>query len=348
MSILLILIAGYFLFPPVCFSKQKNQKDIDIGVVTAEARTITTRLSAYGRVEPITTLKLNAEQGGIVSGLTVLPGEMVKAGVVLGHMTGPTVDGLLAQCRNSVAVAGVAVTMGEKTLAIERQKQAVRLATRKAVYQAEARLVRAQDDLNNALSQLQAVRKSLVLKTPSGGILLAVYVHKGEWVQAGQTILTLQPTGGLWLMAHYYGPDAAAIRVGMTGQFESTGGGSAIPVRVRTVIGQIGSDGGESIGLIATVPAPCWLNGDVGRVILSGGKETYVTVPTRALVLDRGRWWVLEHTEHGNQRREVVPGPSQGTMTLIKQGLEAGSQVLVENAYLEFHRDFSRQYQKSE
>ncbi len=319
---------------------------MDMGVVTARARTITTRLLAYGRVEPITTIKLNAEQAGVVSGLTVLPGETVKAGAVLGHMTGPAVDGLLAQRRNSVAGADVAVTMAEKTLAIERQKQAVRLATRKVVYQAETRLVRARDDLDNALLQLHAVQKSLVLKAPSGGILLAVNVHKGEWVQTGRTILILQPTGGLWLMAHYYGPDAAMIRIGMTGQFESAAGGSAIPVKVRTVIGQVEPDGGESIGLIATDPAPHWLNGDVGRVSLSGGKETYVAVPTCSLILDKGRWWVLEHTAHGNQRRKIVPGPSQGTMTLIKQGLEAGSQVVVENAYLEFHRDFSRQYQK--
>jgi membrane fusion protein, heavy metal efflux system len=340
---LLILWVG--LLPQVGFSGQNVPGDLDAGVVAVQSRTIATRLSAYARVEPIALLKLNAAQAGIVSGITVLPGETVKAGTVLGHMTGPAVNGLMAQRRSSVEAADAALTAAEKTLAIARQKEAAHLSTQQAVYHAKADLAKARAALENARSQLQSARDSIVLKASVEGTVLTVNAAEGEQVQAGQRILTLQPKNGLWLMARYYGSDALAVRIGMTGQFEPAQGGAAIPVRVRSVIGPVGPDGGQAVGLFATVPAPPWRNGEAGRLTLSGAKETFVAVPTRALILDQGRWWVLVRRENGNQRREVVPGPSEGTSTLIKKGLEPGARVVVENAYLEFHRDVSRRYQ---
>jgi len=40
-----------------------------------------------------------------------------------------------------------------------------------------------------------------------------------------------------------------------------------------------------------------------------------------------------------------VPGPARGWQTFIERGLEPGAQVVVENAYLEFHRGISKNYQ---
>ena len=68
-------------------------------------------------------------------------------------------------------------------------------------------------------------------------------------------------------------------------------------------------------------------------------------IPTRALILDRGEWWVLLHTDRGNHPQAVVPGPARGWRTFIKRGLQPGAQVVVENAYLEFHSGISRHYQ---
>jgi RND family efflux transporter MFP subunit len=341
-----LFIPWLVLSPQLGFSRRSGPGDLDAGVVAARSRTIVMRFSAYARVEPTTLLKLNAPRDGIIKGMTVLPGEAVKADTTLGNLTGPTVAGLLAQRRSSVTAADAALTAAEKILAIARQKKAERLTTQEALYLAEADLAKARAALDNARCQLQSARESIVLKAPVDGIILAVNAADGEQVQAGRNILTLQPKGGLWLMAQYYGSDALAVRIGMAGQFEPAQGGAAIPVKVRSIIGPVGPDGGQAVGLFATVPAPRWLNGEAGRVTLSGDKQTFVAVPTRALILDQGRWWVLVRTKNGNQRREVVPGPSEGTETLIRKGLEPGARMVVENAYLEFHRDVSRQYQQ--
>ncbi|MGA7801920.1 MAG: hypothetical protein WCC36_14025, partial [Gammaproteobacteria bacterium] len=98
-------------------------------------------------------------------------------------------------------------------------------------------------------------------------------------------------------------------------------------------------------GLTATVPKPHWHNGESGTVTLEGASRTLVAVPTEALILDGGRWWVLVHTGGGNHRQVVVPGPSRGEWTTIERGLQPGTAVVVQNAYLEFHRQVSRHYQ---
>lgn len=316
----------------------------DAGVVKARSRTVSTLLSGYARVEPIALLELNAAQTGVITGLKVLPGESVSAGSVLGRLTGPIVEQAIAQRRSVVDRAQANLTAAQKVLAIERQTQSARLGTQKAVDQAKAALADAQVRLENARSQLQAVRQAIVLKAPADGIVLAVHTADGEQIQAGQTILTLQPAGQLWLRAVYYGSDAAAVRVGMTGRFEPANGGAAIPVKVRTVIGAVGPDGGQAVELAPTVPAPGWRNGETGLATLQGPERTFASVPSRALILDKGKWWVLIHTEKGNRPRLVVPGPSRGESTLIEKGIEAGTPVVVENAYLEFHRNFAEHY----
>ena len=73
--------------------------------------------------------------------------------------------------------------------------------------------------------------------------------------------------------------------------------------------------------------------------------RSLVSVPTRALVLDQGQWWVLVHSSTGDHRQAVVPGPARGWRTFIERGLEPGVQVVVENAYLEFHLGISKNYQ---
>ncbi len=317
----------------------------DSGMVPARTLTITAHLSAYARVEPISVVRLRAAQSGVLEGFTVLPGQAVKAGAVLGHLSGPAVTSQMAARRAAVADAGASFSAAKKILTIERQKQAAHLTTEKSVYQAEAARSRAGARLANARSQLAATRDSLVLKAPADGTVLAVNAAAGERVRTNQTILTVQPSGGLWLAAEYYGPDAAAIRVGMAGEFRPASGGAAIPVRVRTIIGPLGKDGGQRIGLAATVPSPNWINGEAGSVTLAGAKQTCTAVPTRALILDRGRWWVLVHTRQGDQARQVVPGSSHGTWTTIEQGIDPGTEVVVENAYLKFHKNVSRNYQ---
>ncbi len=314
------------------------------GTVKSRALTITSRLEAYARVEPVAILRLKAALSGVVSGLKVLPGETVRAGSVIARLEGPEIENLLADLRSAVNGAEAAEAAARKSLAIERRKEAEQLSTKKAVYLAEADLAEKRALLENARSRLRAARNETILKSPVSASILTIDLADGELARQGQTILTMQPSGVLWLKGFVYGPEAASVQVGMKGVFSPADGSTAIPVKVRTIIDTVQPDGALSIGMVAMVPAPVWRNGETGKVRLEGPKRTLTAVPTRALILDRGRWWVLVRTGSGNRPQEVIPGPSRGDSTLIEQGLKPGIEVVVENAYLEFHRKFSKHY----
>ncbi|OIQ91959.1 hypothetical protein GALL_260950 [mine drainage metagenome] len=182
------------------------------------------------------------------------------------------------------------------------------------------------------------------MRAPVAGTILAVQAANGEQIGAGEAIATLQPAGRLWLRAQIYGTDAARLHVGMTGQFTPSGGGGAANVKVVAIAPALAADGGVRIGLLPTTAQPWWVNGQWGSLLLDGPARRVVRVPTQALILDRGHWWVLVHTAAGDQPRQVVPGPAQGWWTAIASGLSAGQQVVVTDAFLDYHRGIAAHY----
>ena len=303
--------------------------------LTVQAQPVTENFRAYGQIQPVAVTQVSAVEAGVVSRL-VLPGERVTAGEVLAVLGGAQAQGLLAERHSALRAASV-------QLAADRRKLTLQLVTRQTVATDEAAY-------EAARGQLQVALETLTLRAPADGQVIGVDAANGSQVAAGQRILTLQ-TSQPWLQATYYGADALAIRPGMTGQFQPASG-DAIPVRVRTVSQGLGADGGEQVGLFPVLPpqhestalAQSWRSGQWGTVTLLGASRPMIAVPTRAVILDRARWWVLVRTPQGDRQQQVVPGPTSGWTTYISQGLSPGEQVVVENAYLEFHRGIAQRY----
>lgn len=314
-------------------------------VVAARSRMVSEPLTTYATVVPIAVTRLRAVEAGTVKGLDLMPGQAVAAGAVLGRLEGPQITARLARRQAAAAGAEAAVRAAQRSLAIERQKLAARLATRQSVYQAEAALAEAEARRGAAEASLTAARNSAVLRAPVTGTVASLTTSDGEHVAAGQTLLTLQSKARLWLRAVYYGADADAVRVGMRGRFAPAGGGALVEVEVVSLLPTLRPDGGRTVGLRARTPSADWSSGEAGMVTLKGARRLAVAVPTRALILDRGRWWVLVHTAHGNRRQAVTPGESNDGETLIDAGLSAGTQVVIGDAYRIFHRDFAHRYQ---
>jgi cobalt-zinc-cadmium efflux system membrane fusion protein len=304
--------------------------------VIVGAQSVTETFRAYARIEPLAITKVHAVEPGVVRRL-VLPGERVTVGQVLAVLGGAQAESLLAERRGALRAASV-------QLAADRRKLTARLVTRQTVA-ADAAAYAA------ARGRLQVALETLTLRAPAAGQVLAVAAADGEQVAAGQLILSLQ-TSRPWLQASYYGSDALAIRPGMTGRFQPISG-AAIPVRVRTVSQALQSDGGEWVGLFplwprghdaGSAPVARWRSGEWGTVTVDGKTRKMVAVPTRALIFDRARWWVLVRTPRGDRRQVVVPGPTRGWMTFVSRGLKPGERIVVRNADLEFHRGISRRY----
>ena len=300
-----------------------------VGTVKVAARRLTPEYQAYAEVQPRMLVTVRAATIGVIASLHALPGERVRAGALLANLTGPDYVATLAAAR----ARRNADRRNLKTVQdnYPQYSSIQDIANAKAAFQ----------EAQTTLSRLQAAGRVLA---PAGAVVLAVQAANGELVSAGQALFSLQPRKQLWLRAAYYGTDAAAIRTGMTGEYSPADGARPIPVTVVTVSGAMNPDGGELVGLFATTASPGWLNGEFGTLTLKGQVRQLPTVPTRALILDKGRWWVLVHTAHGNRPQVVTPGPARGWLTFIERGLKPGEDVVVENAYLEFHRAIARHY----
>ncbi|MDE2463780.1 MAG: efflux RND transporter periplasmic adaptor subunit [Alphaproteobacteria bacterium] len=331
------MLAALFMLqslPLHAAARQHARPEAATDTVIVAARALRTRFTAFGEVEPVALTSIRAVEAGVVEQL-VLPGDNVAAGQVLAVLGGTQAQSLLAERQSAFHAA-------EIRLAADRRRQAARLVTRQAVAADEAAYQRAR-------GQLKIARDTLTLRAPAAGEVVAVRVSDGERIFAGQRLLSLQ-TGPLWLKAIYYGQEASAIRPGMTGNFIPMSG-PPIPVQVKTVARSLAADGGEQVILLPRVThSKCaellrsWRSGTWGDVELDGPVRTVVAVPTRALILDHARWWVLVHTPAGDRRQAVVPGPARGWMTIILQGLEPGMKVVAQNAYLAFHQDISQRY----
>lgn len=348
--ILILLLGGVAVQSVVAATRTEAAAAGASETVKVQSETVTTHYRAYARIEPIAALPLRAAEAGILGGLLVVPGARVEAGQQLAALGGPEIEALLTRREGAVRDANARLAAAKRTLAGERERLTAQLSTQRTVAQAESAVTAANSALQSARAQLRAARQMRTLRAPSAGIVIDVNATDGQRVTAGQTVLTLQANDRLWLKAAYYGADAKAIRVGLTGQFRPTSGGAPIPVRVVTVFGSLASDGGESVGLLrqsvsgAGTPAR-WRNGEFGPVILDGPTRSMIGVPTRALILDDARWWVLVRTPQGDRRQAVVPGPARGWQTFLERGLQAGQKVVVQDAFLEYHEGISGRYQ---
>ncbi|SHF31518.1 efflux RND transporter periplasmic adaptor subunit [Acidocella aminolytica] len=296
------------------------------GWVTVKATQQAPILSGFASVQPATDITIRALQPGVLTSLSVLPGESVRAGETIGRLGGPQIVAALATAQGASQAANAA-------LVAERGKFADHLSTRAAVTQAEAAATAAQ-------ANLAALRAAFRLQSPVAGHVQSLAVGTGASLQAGQAVAVVQPAAGAWVRAVLYGSQAAALPPGLAARFIPANGHPAMPVTLRGMADHQ-ADGGEVLAFAGTGLQP----GEAGIVRLSLAPRRVLLVPSAALVLDDGRWWVMLRDANGDHGVQVVPGATEGTETPILSGLEAGDQVIVQDAALLYHRGIAAQYQ---
>ncbi|MEC5408023.1 efflux RND transporter periplasmic adaptor subunit [Paraburkholderia sp. MPAMCS5] len=318
----------------------------DVVTMPAVPKHITQTVSAPARVQAASNVALTASTAGTVEGLRVLPGDAVRRGQMLARLTGPAVIAERTRLNAEQKSADIRARTAIQAATIEQQKLDDQLSTRDAVLHAEAERDSARQQLLAAQAASKNYESLVSLSAPQSGTVTAVSAADGQLASAGQALVTIAPSNGLYVVASVYGNGATRVAPGMAGTFLPEG--AAAPLRVVV----------ERLSLSATVPGQqdVWLKpsdsqalrvGAVGTLTLARTTDR-LAVPASALVLDGGQWWVLVHDKAGEHRRKVVPGASDNGWTSIDQGLARDERVVTQDAYLLFHQDFAQRYQQAD
>lgn len=344
-NIIVISITSLFaikLLTGISFISIAYAKSNDI---TVHAKTYTRYLTAFSRVMPISVVQIKAREKGVVHyHKDILPGRQVKAGAILGHLSGPDVKAKISTFHSIIKKEHSQLKISKLILKTEHVEHSLRINTYKALYQAQANVEQAYANLQVTLENFRTFKHNLRLQAPFNGTISQIDTGSGEQANQQQNLLTLLNPQRLWLVARFYGQESQEVQLGMKGTFAPSGGMQSLKVKVVSLLPVMQANGARLIGLKSLVSEPGWVNGEVGKIYLRGKKFSAVAVPTRALILDKGQWWVLVHKQQGNRRLTVSPGPSRGDWTLILHGLKPGSRVIVNDAYIKFHNNISAHY----
>jgi len=320
----------------------------DVVTMPAVQKRIEVKIVAPAHVQAVSNALLTAPTAGIVAGLRVTPGETVRAGQAIAHLTGPTVQAGKARLAADLKTARIRLSAATRAAAIEQQKFDDQLSTRDAIIRARADMDAAREQWVAAQSAAGSYAGLTTITASEPGVVTAVSAADGQYVNAGQALAAVSSSRDLHVVAAFYGRDAALVAPGMKAVFHPEAGEPSVDVVVERASWSVPNPGQLEVWLSAVRGGSpgSLVSGAVGALTLSASDDRRLAIPTTALVLDGGEWWALVHDKTGNYRRHVVPGPASAGWTSIKAGLSAGERVVTQDAYLHFHQDFPARYQQ--
>lgn len=334
-------------------TESKALDSISVITKTVDRQTV---ISGLGRVLPTAMLALRAQRSGKIQHSPIRLGQIVSANEAIGSLGGVALDARVVQARDQLTQAQASVKTAKREIEIDRKTLSYALSTKKTLLQGELALKTAIADQKSAQTALNALLAERVLRSPVQGVITQINQADGSFVQSGMTIAQIEPLNDLHLRATIYPTHAdnkiSQILPGMTGWFKPLGTDQKIAIRVQSILPLNPQNGALPVILQPVLNAAShqmprgWQSGAMGTIKLDANKRTVIRVPTRALVLDQGHWWVLVWKDGHWQRQRVHIGDSYGSSTDITSGLSVGERVRVDQAYLAFHHQFSLRYQQ--
>ena len=291
-------------------------------VVTSESWQ--SSVPAVGTLSPIQGVEVSSEVAGIIDSIGFDSGASIKHGA------------LLVQLDAATELADLRALEAQLKLARLDYDRATGLALRTALSQAQ--LDRAKSQLDSLAAQADAQRATInrkSIRAPFGGVLGIRKVDVGEYLAPGTAVVSLQRLDVLFVDFNVPERYLQQLQAGQTVTIstaaypdrEFTGSISAISPRV--------DDKTRNVQLRATIPNEETLLRPgmfAGVTVLSGGKESVLTLPRTAIsfypygdsvfvILGAGDGMTAE-------RRHVTTGRVREGKVEVLSGVSAGDKVV--------------------
>lgn len=263
--------------------------------------------------------------GGVVAGVFVREGDVVRAGQTLAQLDLREIDAQVARARSAVAKA-------ERDLARVKALHADSLAPLAQLQDATTALELARADLQTA----SVNHRYATVVAPSAGRVLRRSAEPGQTLAAGAPVVVVGgSTGGTVLRVGLADRDVVRIRVGSPATVRLDAfPDRVITGRVRQIAGAATPGTGTYAVEIALDDATGLSAGLIGSAsIAAAGRGTLPTVPVDALLeADGDRASVYVVAGDRVRRRAVRVATIQGDRAAVREGLDGASRVVVTGA----------------
>lgn len=292
-----------------------------VEVAVAQQDTVIDAIAATGQVEAVQQIELRPDVEGRITEILVREGSEVAEGAALFRIDD-------AELRAQVARAEADRDLAQQSLARTRELLAQRASSQADLERAEATARSAEASLELLKVRLQ---RSTV-RAPFAGVVGQRFVSLGDYVTTSSRLVsmhTINPQRASFQVPERY---AELLKRGQTVQFQVAAlAGRTFEGRVDFVDPMVQLPG-RTITVKALVPN--------GRRELQPGmfiearlatavRPTAVVIPEDALLPLQGVTYVWVVTDNKASRREVTPGVRTPGYIEVRQGVDAGEQVVV-------------------
>lgn len=263
--------------------------------------------------------------GGVVEGVYVREGDLVRAGQTLARLDLREIDAQVTRARSAVAKA-------ERDHARLRALHADSLAPLAQLQDAATALELARADLQTA----SVNRRYATVVAPSAGRVLRRSAEPGQTLAAGAPVVVVGgTTGGTVLRVGLADRDVVRVRIGNPATVTLDAfPGRVLTGRVRQIAGAATTGTGTYATEIALDDATGLSAGLIGSAtIAAAGRGTLPTVPVDALLeADGDRASVYVVSGDRARRRLVRVATIRGDRVAVREGLDGAASVVVTGA----------------
>jgi membrane fusion protein (multidrug efflux system) len=300
-----------------------------ITVAPAAEREHRRTTTSIGTVLALQSITLRNELAGTVERVRLTPGQVVESGVVLVALDA------------SVEAAELEAQQAQAALAKTTLDRLQSLRTHNATSQEEVDQARAQYEVALAqMSRTRALIAKKVIRAPFRARVGIADVHRGQYLNEGATLTTLQ---GVADAAHVdftvAQRIAAGLQVGDSIVVYGSNEATPLPARIVAVDARVDPDTRNATVRARlsgrAAPAP---GASVRVMVPVGSLDTVVSVPVSALRKgpQGDHVFVIEPDSAGKSRahvRAVQSGPVLGEEVLIYSGVKPGEQIATSGSF---------------
>jgi cobalt-zinc-cadmium efflux system membrane fusion protein len=304
------------------------------------------KISLTGKVSynPDQVVRFVPLLAGVVSEVKFSLGDYVRKGQVLLEIRSAELSNLSAELRTAEA----ALRLAERNLASAQDMHADKLASDRDLVQAESEVETARQGIRKAKEALDLYggnmeRGVLLIRASSNGYIVEKNVVPGQQVEAGaDPLYTLSDLRQVWVTANVYAGQLDLIKEGMPVEITTTAYPSTVfhgkinrfssvfDPQERVLKAQIFLD---NPGLLLKPEMFVMVR------VKKPGNETTLAVPTRAVVFDNDRYFVVRYGSACDARLiGFSPLFQSADSTYFHGALQPGEPVLTRHSLLVYNR----------